>query len=53
MKPDSEQNCYSRLANGVYMIGHDSIWLWKWMAFFDGYYRNRNYFDLIGYVLSA
>ena len=30
--PDFEQDHYSRIAIGIYKIGHDSIRLMKWLA---------------------
>ena len=33
--PDFEQNYYSRTATGIYEIGHDSIRLMKWLAYYD------------------
>ena len=34
--PDSEQDYWSKTAEGIYKIGHDSIRLTKWLIF---YYR--------------
>ena len=47
--PDFEQNHWSRTAQGVYKIGHDSIRLMKWICYYDrSYYENINYYDLMG-----
>ena len=33
--PDFEQGYWSRTSTGVYKVGHDSIKLLKWLAYFD------------------
>ena len=44
--PDFEQDYWSRTAQGVYKIGHDSIRLMKWIRYYDrSYYDNINYYD--------
>ena len=49
--PDFEQNYWSRTAEGVYRIGHNSIRLVKWICSYDkSYYENINYYDLMGSV---
>ena len=53
MDKDFEQNHYSLTSKGDYEIGRHSIRLMKWMAYFDGYYGNINYFDLMASVLSC
>ena len=46
---DFEQNHWSRTAEGIYKIGHDSIRLMKWICYYDRiFYENINYFDLLG-----
>ena len=46
--PDFEQNYWSRTAQGIYKIGHESIRLMKWICFYDrSYYENINYYDLM------
>ena len=51
--PDFEQDYWSRTAEGVYKIGHDSISLMKWLIFYDrSYYENIKYYDLIASVLN-
>ena len=41
---DFEQNFWSRTAQGVYRIAHDSIRLMKWICYYDrSYYENINY----------
>ena len=32
---DFEQDHYSRTSTGIYKIGHDSIKLMKWLAYYD------------------
>ena len=34
-KADFEQNHWSRTAEGIYKIGHDSIGLMKWICYYD------------------
>ena len=47
--PDFEQDCYSKTSSSVYEIGHDSIRIMKWLAYFDrSYYENINSYDLLG-----
>ena len=49
--PDFEQDYWSRTAQGVYKIAHDSIRLMKWICYYDrSYYENINYYDLMGSV---
>ena len=51
--PNFEQNCWSKTANGIYKIGHDSIRLMKWICYYDrSYYENINYYDLMGSVCN-
>ena len=51
--PNFEQDYYSRTAIGIYQIGHDSIRILKWMAFYDrSYHENINYYDLMGSILK-
>ena len=33
--PNFEQNYWSKTAEGIYKIGHDSIRLMKWICFYD------------------
>ena len=33
--PEFEQDYYSRTAESIYKIGHDSIKLLKWLAYYD------------------
>ena len=52
--PNFEQDYWSRTAIGKYKIGHDSIRLLKWLAYYDrSYYENINYFDLMGSFLKS
>ena len=47
--PNFEQNFWSRTAEGIYKIGHDSIRLMKWICYYDrSYYENIRYYDLMG-----
>ena len=51
MNPNFEQDNWSRTAEGIYNIGHDSIRLMKWICHYDrSYYENINYYDLMGSV---
>ena len=46
--PDFEQNYYSRTAIGFYKIGHDSIRLMRWFAYYDrSYYEKKYYYELM------
>ena len=52
--PDFEQDYWSRTAIGRYKIGHDSVRLLKWLAYYDkSYYEKKNYHDLMGTVLNC
>ena len=49
---DFEHNYWSRTAEGIYKIGHDSIRLMKWISYYDrSYYENINSYDLMGSIL--
>ena len=51
--PDFEQNYWSRTAEGIYKIGHDSIRLMKWICYYDrSCYENINYYDLMGSICN-
>ena len=51
---DFEQGFWSRTATGIYEIGHGSIRLMKWLAYYDkSYYENMKYYDLMGSVLKC
>ena len=44
--PTFEQNKYSLTSTGIYRIGHDSIWLIKWICYYNrSYYEKINYHD--------
>ena len=48
---DFEQNYWSKTAEGIYKIRHDSIRLMKWLAYYDPfYYENINFYDLMGSI---
>ena len=48
---DFEQNYWSKTANGIYKIGHDSIQLIKFICYYDrSYYENINNYDMMGSV---
>ena len=40
--PDFEQNRYSKTAQGVYKIGHDSIRLMEWLAYYDRFFLRKD-----------
>ena len=43
---DFEQDYWSRTAQGLYKIGHESIRLMKWICYYDrSYYEIINYYD--------
>ena len=49
--PNFEQKKYSKIATGIYKIGHDSIRLMKWICYYDrSYYENINYYDMMGSI---
>ena len=51
LNPNFEQNYWSRIAVGIYKIGHDSIRLMKWICYYDrSFYENINYFDMMGSI---
>ena len=51
--PNFEQNYWSRTAQGVYKISHDSIRLIKWICYYDrSYYESFNYYDLMGSICN-
>ena len=51
---DFEQNHWSRTAEGIYKIGHDSIRLMKWICYRDrSSYENINYYDLMASLLTC
>ena len=52
--PDFDQNYYSRTATGIYKIGHDSVRLIKWLAYYDSfYYGTNNYYEMMGSTLKC
>ena len=49
--PDCEIDYWSRTAQGVYKIGHDSTRLMKWLIYYDrSDHDNLNYSDLMGSI---
>ena len=51
LNPSFEENFWSKTANGIYKIGHDSIRLMKWICYYDrSYYENINYYDLMASI---
>ena len=47
--PDFEQDYWSRTAEGIYKIGHDSVSLMKLICYYDRFhYEKINYYDLMG-----
>ena len=53
MDEEFEKNYYSKTAKGIYKIGHDSKRLKKWMVYYDRFYENNIYYDLMTSVLSC
>ena len=52
--PNFEQDYWSRTAKGIDKIGHDSIRLLKWLAYYErSCYGSINYYDLMGSVLKC
>ena len=52
--PNFEQNYWSRTAEGIYKIGHDSIRLMKWICYYDrSYYENIKYYDSMASILKV
>ena len=50
-KPNFEQGIYSRTSIGIYQIGHNSIRLMKWLAYYDrSYYEIIKNYELMGSV---
>ena len=50
---DFEQDYWSKTAQSIYKIAHDSIRLMKWICYYDrSYFENINYYDLMGYLCS-
>ena len=48
---DFEQNYWSRTAEGIYKIGHDSTRLLKRICYYDiSHYENVKYYDLMGSI---
>ena len=39
--PDFEQDCYWRIAGGIYKIGRDSKRLMKWLTYYDRSYSEN------------
>ena len=51
--PDFQQKFYSRTATGIYKIGHDSVRLMKWLAYYDrSSYENDNDYHMMGSILK-
>ena len=48
MNEDFEQSSYSNSAAGIYKIGHVSIRIMKWLAYYDECSENIIHFDLMG-----
>ena len=52
--PNFEQNHNSKTSTGIYKIGHDSVRLMKWLAFYDrSYYEKNNFYDLMASILKS
>ena len=51
---DFEQEHWSRTAESIYKIAHDSIRLMKWIYYYDrSYYEKINYYNMMGSVLKS
>ena len=51
--PDFKQNHYSITSTGIYKIGHDTVRLMKWLAFYDeSYFENIFYYELMRSILE-
>ena len=51
--PNVEQDCWSRTAKVISKIGHDSIRLLKWLAYYDrSFYEKVRCFDLMGSIFE-
>ena len=52
--PEIERNFNSRTAVGVSKIGHDSIIIMNWFAYYDqSYHEIINYYDLMACILNC
>ena len=52
--PDFEQSYWSTTSAGIYEIGHDSVRLMKWLAFYDRfYYEKLNSYDFMASIFSC
>ena len=51
--PNFDQDHYSRTAQGIYKIGHDSFRLMKLLIhYYRSFYDNLNYFDSLGFICN-
>ena len=49
-----EEEYWSRTAIGIYKIGHYSIKLMKWLAYYDkSFHENMNYYDPMASILNC
>ena len=53
MDGNFEQNHFLLITKGIYKKGHDSTRIFKWMAYFDEFYKNIIHFVLIASVHST
>ena len=54
LSPDFEQDHWSRTAEGIYKIGHDSTRLMKWLICYDrSHFDNMKYYDLMESIVKA
>ena len=52
--PNFEQNHESLTSTGIYGIGHDSVRLMKWLAYYDRFHNeNIIYYDMMGSILKC
>ena len=40
-KPDFEQEYWSKISKDIYKVGHESIRLMKWLAYYDRSYNEN------------
>ena len=51
--PDFEQKYYSRTTDGIYKFRNDSIRIMNCIVYFETYFENINYYDLMASVLGC
>ena len=53
MEKDFEQSFHSTTAIGIYTIGYEKTRSMNWLAYYDRYYENINFYDLMASVLPC